>query len=47
MTVSTMLGIRAPSPFIVGDLSAPIGTREAATIESGDVGDSVKDGKES
>lgn len=44
MTISTMLGIRTPAPFVVGDLSAPIGTRKAATIDSGDVGDNVKDG---
>lgn len=45
MTISSMLGLRTAEPFIVGDLSVPIGTREATTIESGDVGDAVKDGK--
>lgn len=46
MTFSTMLGLRQSAPFVVGDLSATIGTRKAATIESGDVGDGVKDGKQ-
>lgn len=45
MISSTMLGLRTPTPFVVGDLSAPIGSRKAATIEDGDVGDHVKDGK--
>lgn len=45
MTISSMVGLSKPSPFVVGDLSSPIGTKEAATMQSGDVGDEVTDGQ--
>jgi hypothetical protein len=36
MTLLSSLGLRTAQPFVVGDLSAPIGSRKVATIGSDD-----------
>lgn len=46
MGLATLLGLRSTKPFVVGDLSAPLGSRQARSIATGDVGEDVKEGEE-